>query len=140
MIDAQILHLIDELEDLRKTRDDHWQVPRAEGDVLYQIALASGARLIVEVGTSYGFSGLFWAAALKRAGGVLHTIDIDPRKVDSSRATFDQAGLGKTVRNHLGDAAAVLPMIPGTIDLAFLDSGDKKSTRGLFDLVWPRIR
>ena len=57
-----------------------------EGDLLYQIALGSGAKLIVEVGTSYGFSGLFWGAALRKTGGVLHTIDISQKKFDSSKA------------------------------------------------------
>ena len=33
----------------------------------------------------------------------------------------------------------VLPKIEGPVDLAFMDSGDKKSTRDLFDLIWPRI-
>jgi predicted O-methyltransferase YrrM len=139
-MDPRIRKQIDELESLRTQRDDHWQIPRLEGDVLYQIALASGARTIVEVGTSYGFSGLFWGAALRLTGGTLHTIDIDPRKVESSRATFERAGLAKVVVNHLGDARQVLPEIAGPIDLAFLDSGDKKSTRALFELVWSRVR
>ena len=35
----------------------------------------------------------------------------------------------------------MLPKIAGPpIDLAFMDSGDKKSTRALFDLLWPRVR
>src|SRR5215208_2212284 len=103
-IDPQILRMIDELDRLRAERDDHWQVPRAEGELLHQIALASNAKLIVEAGTSYGFSGLFWGAALKRTGGVLHTIDNDPYKVDSSRKTFERAGLANVVVNHLGNA------------------------------------
>lgn len=139
-IDERILDLIEELESLRGSREDHWQVPLVEGHLLYQIAVSSGARLIAEVGTSYGFSGLFWGAALKRVGGTLHTIDISQKKFDSSKATFERAGLGKTIVNHLGDAMQVLPKITGPIDLAFMDSGDKKSTRALFDLIWPRIR
>lgn len=142
-IDPKVLALIDELDALRNSRDDHWQVPRVEGELLFQIAVAVGAKRILEVGTSYGFSGLFWGAALQRVGGTLHTIDISQKKFDSSRATFERAGLGTAVVNHLGDAAEVVPKVAragGPIDLAFMDSGDKKSTRGLFDLVWPHIR
>jgi len=139
-MDQRILELIDELDSLRGARDDHWQVPRIEGNLLYQIALSSGARTIVEVGTSYGFSGLFWGAALQRVGGTLHTIDNSSKKFDSSKATFERAGLAKTIVNHLGDAMQVLPKVPGPLDLAFIDSGDKKSTRALFDIIWPRIR
>lgn len=139
-IDPQILRMIDELERLRAERDDHWQVPREEGEVLYQLALASNAKVIVEAGTSYGFSGLFWGAALKRTGGLLHTIDNDPYKVESSRNTFERAGLAGVVVNHLGDARDVLPAIEGAIDIVFLDAGNKRTVRELFDPVWPRVR
>jgi len=135
----QILAAIDELDALRKTRDDHWQIPRPEGDLLHHIALAANARLIVEIGTSYGFSGLFWGAALQHTGGRLHTIDIAQKKYDSSRETFQKAGLADTITNHLGDAAQVLPTIPGPIDLAFIDA-DKPACRAYFDHLWPKLR
>lgn len=136
---APILALIDELDALGRTRDDAWQVPRVEGELLHQIALSCGARLIVEVGTSYGFSGLFWGAALLRTGGRLLTIDMDPRKVESSRQTFARAGLSGVIANHQGDARGVLPGVAGPIDIAFLDA-DKALTQAYFDLVWPKVR
>ncbi|MDB5173644.1 MAG: putative O-methyltransferase [Phycisphaerales bacterium] len=139
-IDKQILSVIDELDELRKTRDDAWQIPRVEGELLYQFALACGAKTVVEVGTSYGFSGLFWAAALKRTGGKLHTIDISQKKYDSSQATFRRAGLGEVVVNHLGDAVEVLPTLKGPVDIAFLDGIDKKQSRRYFELIWPAVR
>ena len=137
--DPRILALIDELNQLAKTRDDAFQIPREEGPLLAMIALVSNAQVIVEVGTSYGFSGLFWGSALQKTGGVLHTIDADPKKYASSRATFDRAGLGDHVTVHLGDAHAMLPTIDLPIDIVFLDA-DKASTRAYFDLVWPRVR
>ena len=139
MFDSRIQELIDELDQLGKTRKDAWQVPRAEGELLHQIALASGARLIVEVGTSYGFSGLFWGQALKRTAGRLHTIDVSQKKFDSAKKTFARAGLDHIIVNHLGDAQAILPKIAGPIDIAFIDA-DKPATRAYFDLLWPKIR
>jgi len=138
-VERKILAAIEELDALRHTRKDHWQIPRIEGELLHQIALAAGCKLIVEVGTSYGFSGLFWGAALKQTGGKLHTIDIDPRKVELSRATFAKAGLEDVVVNHLGDARQILAGIPGPVDLAFIDA-DKPSCQAYFDLGWPKIR
>jgi len=139
--DETLLKVIDELDALGKTRDDAWQVPRAEGELLHHIALASNARTIVEVGTSYGFSGLFWAAALKHTGGRLHTIDKDPKKFESSRATFARAGVSDVVTNYLGDAQQVLQSMPlsGGIDIAFIDA-DKPATEAYFNLLWPRLR
>jgi caffeoyl-CoA O-methyltransferase len=137
--DPKILSHIDELDRLGKTRDDAWQIPREEGHLLCQIALVSNAKLIVEIGTSYGFSGLFWGAALKQTGGKLHTIDVSEKKFESARATFAQAGLSDIITNHLGDAAQVLAGITGSIDLAFVDA-DKPSTQKYFDLLWPKVR
>src|SRR5205823_9681039 len=122
-----ILQLIDELERLGKSRDDAWQVPRAEGDLLYHIALAMNAKMIVEIGTSYGFSGLHWGMALKHTGGNLHTIDKEPKKFDSSKETFARAGLSEIITNHLGDARETLQQITGPIDIGFIDA-DKPST------------
>jgi predicted O-methyltransferase YrrM len=134
-----ILAAIDELDALKKTRDDHWQIPRVEGELLHHIALTANAKTIVEVGTSYGFSGLFWGAALKHTGGRLHTIDISEKKYNSSKATFAKAGLGGTITNYLGDARQVLASMPGPIDLAFIDA-DKPNCRAYFDILWPKIR
>src|SRR5688572_12343098 len=73
-IDRRIAGVIDEIDSYRKTKDDAWQIPRVEGELLHHIALSANAKVVVEVGTSYGFSGLFWGAALLRTGGRLHTI------------------------------------------------------------------
>lgn len=135
----QILQLINELDELGKTRDDAWQIPRQEGHLLYQIALSMGARLVVEVGTSYGFSGLFWGAALRRTGGRLLTIDVNPKKVESARQTFIRAGLDRIITVHQGDARAILPTIVGPIDVGFIDA-DKPATPAYFDLLWPKLR
>jgi predicted O-methyltransferase YrrM len=137
--DPKILAAIDALDAARKTRDDHWQIPRVEGELLFHIALALGAKTVVEIGTSYGFSGLFWGAALRHTGGRLHTIDIAQKKYDASRATFAQAGLADVVVNHLGDAHDVLAAIAGPIDLAFIDA-DKPACRDYFAALWPKIR
>ena len=136
-----ILAMIDELEGLRSQRDDAWQIPRVEGDLLHHIALAARAKTIVEIGTSYGFSGLFWAMALRHTGGHLHTIDKDPKKYESSKQTFGRAGVDDIVTNYLGDAQDILRNMPACagVDIAFIDA-DKPSTQAYFDLVWPRIR
>lgn len=139
-IDQRIQKVIDEVDELRETRNDAWQVPRVEGQMLFQIALAAGARKIVELGTSYGFSGLFWAAAARLTGGVLHTIDIDPAKYNASKENFRRAGLENVVVSHLGDALQVVRTIPGPIDIAFLDATNKEASRQYFELLWPHIR
>jgi predicted O-methyltransferase YrrM len=136
---SAIQSLIDELDVLGKTRNDAWQISKEEGELLCQIALSTNARVIVEVGTSYGFSGLYWGAALLRTGGVLHTIDADLAKVESAKKTFTAAGLNAVITTHLGKAADVLATMKGPFDLAFIDA-DKPTTRAYFDLIWPKLR
>ena len=81
----QIRKLINELDAHGKIREDAWQITLEEGELLHQIALSAHARVIVEIGTSYGFSALFFGAALLHTGGLLHTIDINPSKAESAK-------------------------------------------------------
>ncbi len=137
-IPSLVLKHIDELDRLR-TRDDAWQIPRIEGEMLHHIALASRAKLIVEIGTSYGFSGLFWGSALLKTDGHLHTVDNNPKKYDSAKLTFAQAGVNTVITNHLGDARQIIPRLPSPVDIAFIDA-DKPSCQAYFQLLWPKIR
>jgi predicted O-methyltransferase YrrM len=139
MIDPNVMAMIDQLDALGQQRDDAWQIPRDEGAVLYNIAVAANATRIVEIGTSYGFSGLWWGAALLGNDGRLHTIDVNPKKYESARLTFAKAGLNQIITNHLGDAREVLASLAGPFDIAFIDA-DKPSTQAYFDLVWPKLR
>jgi caffeoyl-CoA O-methyltransferase len=136
-IDPKILAVMDELDRLR-TRDDAWQVPREEAEALYELVLNKHFKLGVEIGTSYGYSGLHFGAAMRKTGGKLHTIDINKKKFDSSRQSFEKAGLTDCIVSHFGDARTVLPTITGRFDFAFLDA-NKPQTREYFDLVWPRL-
>lgn len=137
-IDPKVWPFVEELDRLR-TRDDAWQIPLEEGRLLYNLAVSTGARLVVEIGSSYGFSGLFWGMAMKRVDGHLHTIDVSPKKYDSAKLTFAQAGLNGNITNHLGDARQIVPTLAGEIDIAFLDA-DKSQTMAYLETVWGKLR
>jgi predicted O-methyltransferase YrrM len=127
-----------ELHRLR-IRDDAWQIPRTEAEALHDLVLRRQCKLGVEIGTSYGYSALHFAAALRQTGGRLHTIDIRKKKCDAARQAFERAGLDDIITCHLGDARDVIPIIPGQFDFAFLDA-DKQQIHEYFDLIWPRLR
>jgi predicted O-methyltransferase YrrM len=136
---SQLAFQIDELERLAKTRDDALQVPREEGELLAAIALAQNAQIVVEIGTSYGFSGLWWAAALAITGGHLHTIDSGEKKFTASKLAFAAAGVSHRIKNYLGDAHDVLKQMPNGLDLVFIDA-DKPSSQDYLEIVWPKLR
>jgi caffeoyl-CoA O-methyltransferase len=127
-----------ELHRLR-IREDAMQIPRTEAEALHDLVLKNDCKLGVEIGTSYGFSALHFAAALRQTGGKLHTIDIKKKKCDAARLSFIRAGMDDIITCHLGDARDVIPIIPGEFDFAFLDA-DKKQIHAYFDLVWPRLK
>jgi predicted O-methyltransferase YrrM len=79
------------------------------------------AQILVELGTSYGFSTLFLAEAARRTGGMLYTYEIHPAKQEYAQRQIAAAGLSAHVKWLLGDALSLLASQPGPIDFVLLD-------------------
>src|SRR2546423_378845 len=62
------------------------------GGLLRVLALAIGARRILEIGTAIGYSGIWLAGALP-AGGMLLTLEMDEERARRARDNFARAGL-----------------------------------------------
>ncbi len=109
--------------------------------LLYMLGRATGARAIVEFGTSFGISTLHLAAALRdNGGGRLVGSELEPNKVAQARANLTAAGLADLVDVREGDALETLARdLPETIDLVLLD-GHKPLYPRILDLVAPRLR
>ncbi|MCY1054458.1 class I SAM-dependent methyltransferase [Nannocystis sp. SCPEA4] len=104
-----------------------------QGALCYLVARALGARRIVEFGTSFGISTIYFAAAVRDAGGglVIGT-ELVPEKVAQARANLREAGLEKFAEIREGDALQTLQGPLGAIDMVLLD--------GWKDLYLPVIR
>ena len=76
--------------------------------VQYMQALASGAKNIVEFGTSYGISTLYLAAAARVNGGRVITCEYLPHKAAAARKHFQEAGLADYIELHEGDTLETL--------------------------------
>jgi predicted O-methyltransferase YrrM len=119
-------------------KDDAWSIDRPSAEFLHQMVLARSARVILEIGASYGHSGLFLAAAATRTDGRLFTVERDPRKVAIARGFFQRAGLSDRVTILHGEAPAILSQAPASIDLLFIDA--TKSQQDMYlDALWPRL-
>jgi len=138
MIDADVAAVIDEVEAFQKSRSDAWNVPREEGMILYAVAVLGGCRRIAEVGTSYGFSGLFLGAGARANGGRLDTFDINPDKHRYAAVHFRKAGLFDVVVLHTGDAAQGLDALEPGVDFAFLDA-TKSETLDYWRTLEPKL-
>ncbi|MEZ4452162.1 MAG: class I SAM-dependent methyltransferase [Nannocystaceae bacterium] len=96
-------------------------VSREQGEFLYILARARGARRIVEFGASFGISTVYLAAAAAIAGGEVITTEIEPSKCRAAEANLREAGLDAHARVLEGDALQTLTTVDGPIDLLFLD-------------------
>lgn len=116
-------------------------VSRNTATLLYLLARSSGARAIVEFGTSFGISTLHLAAALRdNGGGRLITSEFEPSKLVRARMNLTTAGLVDLVEFREGDALQTLSQgLPETIDLLLLD-GAKGLYLDILNLVESRLK
>ena len=109
----------------REETEDKWLRPRSlhpdAAQFLALLARAANARAILEIGTSVGFSTVHLALAARETGGHVTTLELLPAKYEAAQANLARGGLTGVVTQHLGDALALLPMLPGPWDLVFLD-------------------
>jgi len=122
-------------------KDAALAVSRETGNLLYMLARSTGARSIVEFGTSFGLSTLHLAAALRdNGGGRLITSEFEPSKVAKARANLEAGGVSDLVEIREGDALETLGRdLPETIDLLLLD-GAKALYPDILDRVESRLR
>ena len=105
-----------------------------QGKLLHILALASGARAILEIGTLGGYSTIWLGRALP-ADGRLITLEADPKHAAVARDNIARAGLAHIVEVRLGRALDTLPQLAsegrGPFDLVFIDA-DKPNTAAYF--------
>ena len=120
-------------------RDASLPIPRSGGQFLYAVARSISAARIVEFGTSFGVSTIYFAAALRDGGGGLVIgSELDATKVAKANQHVAEAGLSEFVEIRAGDALQTLRDTGGTIDLLFLD-GWKELYLDVLKLVLPNL-
>jgi predicted O-methyltransferase YrrM len=129
------------LDFYRRLKDCPLAVSQETGRLLYMLARSSGARAIVEFGTSFGISTLHLAAALRdNGGGRLITSEFEPSKVAQAKKNLEDGGLIDLVEIREGDALQTLRAdLPASIDLLLLD-GAKALYPEILNLVESRLR
>jgi predicted O-methyltransferase YrrM len=108
------------------------------GALLQTLALANGARRILEVGTAIGVSTLYLARALP-ADGLVVSFEIDQERQAAARSYLERAGVLDRVDLRLEDARVGLATLEGSFDMAFVD-GVKAQYGEYFDGVLPLLR
>jgi caffeoyl-CoA O-methyltransferase len=113
----------------------------ADTGMFFSVLLkAIKARSILEVGTSTGFSTLWFADAMDKSHSTrIITIEMNPKKVERALKNFKEAGLDKMIEIKQGIALDLLYKLKGKFDFVFLDA-DKENIIRYFDIVLPIVR
>lgn len=134
--EAQILKV---LERMRRDRETYLSVPEEDGRLLRVLTEAMGARHVVEIGTSTGYSGLWICLGLQATGGSLTTFEYHPGRAEAARKHFAEAGMADLVTVVVGDAHETVSRLQGPIDLVFLDA-DKSGYLDYLEKLLPLVR
>lgn len=109
-----------------------------QGQLLRLLSLMIRPRAVLEIGTFTGYSAICLAQGLAE-DGILHTIEVNEELAWFGKKYFAKAGLSDRIVAHIGDALTIVPTLPETFDLVFLDAG-KHDYVAYFDLVIDRLR
>jgi predicted O-methyltransferase YrrM len=105
-------------------------------ELLGVLIRATGARRIVELGTSNGYSTIWLADAAQATGGRVVSVDVDADRTELARANLAAAGLGDHVELRTEDAGAILAGAPDAgWEFVFLDAERPGYAGYLPDLV-----
>ena len=127
--------------------DKLFALDREKCRLCYLLCRASGARRVVEVGTSFGVSTIYLAAAVRDnwtqsgtgAPGKVVGTEIEAEKVAAARRNLDEAGLGAFADIREGDMRETLLDLGGPIDFVLLDIWAPLARPALERLA-PRLR
>ncbi len=111
----------------------------ADGRLLRMLTETTGAKLVVEIGTSTGESGAWFGLALRSTGGHLFTHELDPDRAKVAAESFKMAGLDDVITIVEGDAHETVKRYKKPIDILFLDA-DKEGYIDYMNKLVPLIR
>ena len=127
------------MDQMVKARRLFANVPMADGRMLRLLTEGVGAKHVVEIGTSTGYSGLWFCVALQKTGGKLTTFEIDAGRAATARDHFKQAGVDRLVTLIEGDAHQNVTRLKEPIDVLFIDA-DKEGYADYLNKLLPLVR
>src|SRR5215472_11042616 len=134
--ESKILAVLDRMV---RSHETYLSVPELDGKALRLLAEATGARDVIEIGTSTGYSGLWLCLALQKTNGRLTTFEIDHHRAAKAQQHFKEAGVEKMVTIIEGDAHEQVSKLNGPIDLVFIDA-DKSGYVDYLNKLLPLVQ
>lgn len=130
------------LKKINRDTHAHILMPRMlsgqlQGRFLSMISHLIRPRYILEIGTYTGYSALCLAEGLA-TNGTLITLDVNEELESRVRSYFKESGMADRIDYRIGDAARLIPTLPGNIDLVFIDA-DKENYSTYYQLVLDKM-
>jgi predicted O-methyltransferase YrrM len=91
------------------------------GQLLNILAKSLAEPVILELGTSFGYSGIWLAEAARASGGRLITMELHGYKSHYAQEMATKAGLGDWIDFRIGDAVQLIAELSGKVDFVFVD-------------------
>ena len=90
-------------------------------ELLTLVLRMAGAREVVEIGTSNGYSAIWLADAVRDTGGTVTSVDVE--EWPGAATNIDRSELSAFVRREISDGGAYLAgLADASVDLLFLDA------------------
>lgn len=132
--------ILDVLKDLNENqRKGNMNCTEEDGRFLRVLTEAVNAKHVVEIGTSNGYSGIWFCLALRGTDGKLTTFEIDAGRAALARENFKRAGVDSRITLVEGDAHENVTKIKEPIDILFLDA-DKPGYIDYLNKLLPKVR
>jgi predicted O-methyltransferase YrrM len=142
-LEANLSRMYEEEQEVIRTTDDHWVRPRSlhpdSAAFLSMLARTAGAKRILEIGTSVGFSTIYLADAMRQAGGRITTVELLPEKSEKARQNIQAAGLSEYVAQRTGDVRELAGQLTGPWDMVFIDT-EKELYLPIFNILSNEVR
>jgi predicted O-methyltransferase YrrM len=91
------------------------------GQLINIIARGLQAPNILELGTSFGYSGIWLAEAARASGGRLTTMELHDYKSAYAQEMAIKAGLAESIDFKVGDAVQMIGELPFGLDFVLVD-------------------
>lgn len=109
-----------------------------QGNFLSMFSCLLQPNHVLEIGTFTGYSALCLAKGLSPQGQ-LHTVELREADAAVAKHFFDRSPYATQIFLHQGNAREIIPGLPYTWDLIFLDA-DKVSYIDYFNMVFSSLR
>ena len=132
--------LLKTLKELEETQKQFWNISKVTGNFLSMLVKMNKSKHILEIGTSNGYSGLWFLEALQYTGGDFTTIEFHEQRLTPAKENFIKCGFEGKFRLIQGKACEIIESMSKDkmFDFVFIDANKEEYVKDL-ELIKPHL-